>query len=533
MAGFNQEQFDRDRDSVNRRLRRYNLHKDRDFMAAFNAYADRLQVEGQWIAGGHTPNENWVGQEQVDNLIGQFDARNAFHVPAGWWHDHRNDRGFDQARAAMADQARTHGYLWSKTEPGPAAKRAAEEGGLILETSVPGKLFDGKNFGFEKWSDSPTMGKLWENFSTHYVDGLDGPVKAVVLDGIVDNSVLTRLEWPHLRERIEAGEIPSLRVNVMNIVGDRSDSRSWTLRTVAGFDVHSQQSFDELPRAGGTEFWTTQGRWHDRQRAEAGSSSDSASSGSSGEYTLDNFHQVFDQPNTVVVLSDPDSGPPRITASPEQLSRVVTNQLSRTASGEALAGQDGQATPESARSRSGADRLALATLDYKLDLLQAEQERRGSDSNSPERSESAEQSRYDLSQMASDLPGTAPLTSPGGYVPSQIAVSTVRQALADQAAAGGYPAPPVSGTRSFNPGGSDAERTPSTASSEYSGPELTRVERIPSDPPAEPTRSRPGPSSRGDERERDPGGGSKKHKEPPAWLKYMAGAGSSGQKKKR
>ncbi|MGW5639184.1 hypothetical protein ACWEWQ_30930, partial [Streptomyces sp. NPDC003832] len=333
MAGFNQAQFDRDRADLNQSLRRYNLHKDSTFMTSLNGYLDKLQQEGTWISQGHTPNANWTGQQQVDALIGQFDRKHAFHVPASWWRAHRNDHGFREARAAKAEEAAAHGYLWSKTEPGPAAKRAAADQGLILETSVPGKLFDGKNFGFEKWSDSPTMGKLWENFSTHYVDGLDGPVKALVLDGIVDNSVLTRLEWPLLRDRIEAGEVPPLRVNVMNIVGDPTDSRTWTLDTVAGFDVRSQDSFDNLPRPTDPEFWTKQTRWHNRQRAEAQSSTDSASSGSSDEYSLHNFHEVFDKPYTVVVLSDPGSAPPQIagviSSSPEQLSRVVTNQLSR------------------------------------------------------------------------------------------------------------------------------------------------------------------------------------------------------------
>ncbi|CCK25626.1 hypothetical protein BN159_1247 [Streptomyces davaonensis JCM 4913] len=551
MAGFNQQQFDRDRADLTSSLRRYNLHKDERFMRNLNAYLDQLQVEGSWIAAGHTPNANWVGQQQVNDLIGQFDRKHAFHVPADWWRQHRNDSGFRDARAAKAAEAAGHGYLWSKTEPGPAAKRAAAAKGLILETSVPGKLFDGKNFGFERWSDSPTMGKLWENFSTHYVDGLDGPVKAVVLDGIVDNSVLTRLEWPRLLERIEAGDVPPLRVNVMNIVGDRNDSRTWTLQTVAGFDVGSQQAFDNLPRAGGVDFWTMQGRWHDRQRAEAGNSSDSASSGSSGEYTLENFHQVFDQPNTIVVLSDPTAdSPPRLTASPEQLSRVVTNQLSRTASGEALAGRPGQSTPESARSQSGADLLALATLDYKLDQLKTDQDRRGSDSSSPERSASAEQSpyamppssgydmarssaydmpqssAYDMSQLATDLPGTAPTTSQGGYFPAHISVSSVRQALADQASAGNYPASPVSGTQSYNPGQSHAQRTPSTGSSDYSGgAPLERVERRPSDPPAESSRQGADPERREHREHRG-----RQHKEPPAWLKW---ASAGGARKKR
>lgn len=529
MAGFDQAQFDRDRTALMRDLRHYNLHKDTRFTEALNGYLDQLQLEGQWVAQGHTPDPSWVGQRQVDALIGQFDRKHAFHVPADWWRRHRNDHGFREMRRDKAVEAAAHGYLWSKTEPGPAAKRAAADKGLILETSVPGKLFDGKNFGFEKWSDSPTMGKLWENFSTHYVDGLDGPVKALVLDGIVDNSVLTRLEWPHLRERIEAGDVPHLRVNVMNIVGDPADSRTWTLDTVAGFDVRSQESFDNLPRPAAADFWTKQGRWHARQRAEA--TSDSSSSGSSDEYSLHNFHEVFDKPYTIVVLSDPDAAPPQITgpitASPEQLSRVTTNQLSRTGSGEGLAGQG---TPESAGARQGADLLASAMLDSKLEALRAQQARSGSDSNSPVPSVTDARGQGDeVSRSAEDFSrlSMAPAPSGSGY-PSYVAVSNVPYTTRPQTGPyASYPVAPVSGTQSFNPGRQSAERTPSTASSEYEGPGLERVNRVPSDPPAAAPAREVGSSS-----ERRSGQGNRRHQEPPAWLKWAAGGGPSGTKKK-
>ncbi|WP_432032048.1 hypothetical protein [Streptomyces antibioticus] len=390
MAGFDPTQFESDRRSAEKEAKKYGLHHDKKFMKAFNGYMEQLRKNGEWVNAGHQPNPNWSG-DAADKLMREFDRLNALHVPADWWRRHYKDSDFATQRDLKANETfKSNKYLWSKTEPYYPARQAAEAGGLILETSPPGKIFNAKNFGFERWSDAPVQADLWTQMSAHYVDGAQSSVEAVILEGRVANSVLTAHEWPHLKELIRKGQVSDMHVKVMNVRNDSQDSATWSLETSATFRIDRRGTFSEVP-APGPGFDDRQGRWRKREkeRNPSKASSDSADTTSSG-YSLDNLHQAFNDPNTVVVLS----ADPAVAESPAELSRVVSHQLTRVGTLASLdtsrrqsegAGKGKQnapaqysddhrqATIDAVRSELAAEAAAFASLSGKLDAIETHQ----------------------------------------------------------------------------------------------------------------------------------------------------------------
>ncbi|MEU0430599.1 hypothetical protein ABZ153_02885 [Streptomyces sp. NPDC006290] len=512
MARFNEEQFRSDEADMRAEVKKYGLHHDRAFMKAFDGYMDQLHANGTWLNQGHTPNEQWSG-DAATNLIAQFDRINALHVPADWWRENKRDKEFAKKRDAKAKETLNKKYLWSKTEPYYPAKQAAAAGGLILETSPPGKIFNGKNCGFENWSDAQVQADLWTYMSSHYVDGAQGPVEAVMLGGKVDNSVLTKHEWPHLKARIEAGEVSNLHVKVMGIRGDSQDSSTWSLATKATFNVHSQNSFDQIPSPGDPQFAETQNRWRNQEKARNASKSSSSSSSSqdssSSGYSLKNFHKAFDDPNAVIVLSDPATGSSKVAESPQELSRVVSRQLTRADTNASLQGASRSATEAAVRSELQAQAAAAHSLDEKLTAFRAEQQRRASTSAWPGTQGYGTQLTQGMSSMGlgsstadyspkSSYPGTRDSYFPQGaqYTEKPLYTYPLPQAATGQRfpvrqtespvdnASFANPPSPVGNTQSYNPSYTNTqERTPSTgsASSDFGAP-LAQTARNPSPP---------------------------------------------------
>ncbi|MEU6536823.1 hypothetical protein [Streptomyces sp. NPDC047000] len=370
MAEFDEEGYRRDRADVIRRARDRGLYGDPEFKNVLDAVLLHIWQEGMSVARGEVPGP--AATDAVNELVEQFKKRNAFHVKHDWWGRNQGRRDFRALRTAVARQARKNLYLWSKVEPGPAAKKAGDQ--PILETTVPGWMFNGKNFGNEKWSDAPTMQDMWTGFSKAYVEGAEGPVTGVVLGGLVPNSVLTSVEWPHLRPKIESGEVPFLRLHIVDIEGVSNDSRTWTLKTDRYVEIHSQNSFDNAAHVGDDpEYWSDQQRWHNRQALER-----SVTVSSSGNCTLEDLERAFTNPNQLVLMSN--GGPGILSESPDELSRVTT-ELSKLDSqalrnmrqSVALSAQPGNAQPSNAEQYA-----AAATLDYKLSQLAAERARKGS-----------------------------------------------------------------------------------------------------------------------------------------------------------
>ncbi|MER8069101.1 hypothetical protein ABTZ59_12490 [Streptomyces sp. NPDC094034] len=372
VSKFDEAKFYECKATLSARVQNLNLHHDAKFMESLNAYVDQLHSEGMSIHRDRTADEIAAGQQRADRLVEEFRHRHGFQVSYDWWRAHNEDDDFRDKRIHEAESNSAHGYLWSKSEVEPAAKVAAKDGGLPLEKTVAGALMDKLSWGFDDWAASPTMGRLWEQLSVAFVEGFQGWANAVVLGGVVESSVLTRLEWPHLRKKIEDGSVLGIRVRVMRLAGDPRDSRTWSLETTAGFDVKSQEEFDSLPRPSGPEFWGRQKRWHDRQMANAGKSYDRVGANVS-QYSLRNFHEVFDDPTLTVTLSGLegdrwDSGV--LTESPKQLSRAATyGSLKRATT---MSSVETSGTSDSLESSSEGD-LSLSTLNLKLAVIQEEE----------------------------------------------------------------------------------------------------------------------------------------------------------------
>ncbi|WP_158711594.1 hypothetical protein [Streptomyces xylophagus] len=391
MAGFNREEFDADEEATRLELSKYGLHKDRAFMAAFDGYMNRLADNGRWLNEGHAvDNDSWAG-DAAEKLIAQFDRYESFHVPAKWWRDvyrkNKRDKNFD-LRATVVNkgrglegETRAGKYLWSKSEAYYPAKQAALAGDMILETSNPGRLFNGRGYGFERWSDAPVQARLWEKMSGNYVDGAEGPVTALMLGGRVAGSVLTKYEWPHLKKLIKEGKVPHMHVKLLGIRGDSNDSATWSLTTRESFNVTTQASFDRIPSPD-EDFPAKQNRWRNREIARHALDDSSSSPSSSGEssssnHSLENFHKVFDDPNAVVRIVDPYAP---FAESPEQLSRS-------TSGGAPLYSTEGQSGRELTRINVLNELAALAqgeqSLKQKIANMEAAQQRRASESASP------------------------------------------------------------------------------------------------------------------------------------------------------
>ncbi|MGX1027575.1 hypothetical protein [Streptomyces sp. SAI-097] len=384
---FDEAKFQECKNMLFARVWHLDMDSDIELMSNLNAYVDQLHTEGMSInrssqrtsrpTDSRATDEISAGQQVADSLVQKFRRRHAFQVSYDWWRAHKKDDNFEAQRIVVAESNAKHGYLWSKTEVEPAAKVAARDDGLPLEKTVAGALMDKLSWGFETWSSSPTMGRLWEQFSVVFVEGIEGSANAVVLGGVVESSVLTRLEWPHLLRKIDEGSVSGLRVRVMKLAGDPRDSRTWSLETVAGFDVGTQEDFDSLPRPAGPEFWSMQKRWHDRQMAESGKSYDRVDTGES-QYSLLNFHKAFDDPTVTVWLSSLE-GDRMLTESPKQLSRAATHNLLKRATtmsslkrSTTMSSVGTSGTSESLRGDSDGDPLSLSTLDLKLAAIQEE-----------------------------------------------------------------------------------------------------------------------------------------------------------------
>lgn len=383
--------------------------------------------------------------------------------------------------------------------------------------------------------------------SSHYVDGARGPVEAVVLEGIVANSVLTAHEWPHLKKRIEAGEVSNMHVKVMGIRGDSQDSSTWSLETKATFNIHSQNSFDQIPAPGDPQFADKQGRWRNQEKARNASKSSSSSSSSqdsaSSKYSLKNFHEAFDDPNAVIVLSDPATGRASGAESPHELSQVLSRQLTRVDTNASLQGADREATKQAVLGELRAQAAASHSLDEKLTAFKAEQQRRASTTQWPGTQDYGTQLTQGMSSIglgpsgtADYSPTSAPPGSGGSYFPQggqyekpytySLQPTTTGQGFPgqrtespEQGSPFAYPSSPVGNAQSYNPSYDARDRTPSTESaSSADGARLTRTNRHPSPPSEAPAPVQASSSGHGSS------GGRKKKPEPSGMLKWLAGA---------
>ncbi|BCL25505.1 hypothetical protein ACFFS2_08870 [Streptomyces aurantiacus] len=273
VQAWDQDKYNEERATFFNRLSEYRgLGDNDDVVNAATDVWDQLKKEGQWLNSGETANDNWTAKGPVDKFLYQLEYNKAFQMAGNTWKDLANQdssaNAFYWARDAEANQNKDRAGVWGKITPRAAAARAAERGDYILETTPAGKLLNGLNGGFSGWNSSPTLAYVWSGNSQTYAKNTKGTVQADVLEGIANNSVLTNVEWPVIKDKIEAGETPAMRVHILDLRHQSQSSAAWSLKTLQKIDVHSQASFDALPQAPTWDprYQQMQTRWHQRNQ---------------------------------------------------------------------------------------------------------------------------------------------------------------------------------------------------------------------------------------------------------------------------
>ena len=218
------------------------------FRTAMNKLKDLLEADGTVIGQGRRPSGLTPAKTAVlDEVISHLESVHGFEVMHDWYRENQNNPGFLDELVAEALRAVENGHLWSKLNVRRSDKAARLEGGVYLEGSLAGFIFNGIHLGFP-WGASPVFSELWDRLSGTFVSHLRGMVNADVYLGIDDTSVLTRTEWERLKVLIAQGRVNGLQVNIFKFVDNQ-------FRLIDHVLVHSQPSFDLLPKVPGDAEW--------------------------------------------------------------------------------------------------------------------------------------------------------------------------------------------------------------------------------------------------------------------------------------
>ncbi|MFD0070207.1 hypothetical protein ACFVJ9_56345, partial [Streptomyces sp. NPDC127574] len=329
-----------------------------------------------------------------------------------------------------------------------------------------------------------------------------------------------------------------------------------SLETRATFNVDSQNSFDQIPSPQDPDFWDKQNRWRNQEKARNASKSSASSSSSqdssASNFSLKSFHKAFDDPSAVVVLADPGAPSTQRAESPgeEQLSRVVTRQMSVAETTATRPPLTRQQTIDAVRTELQAQAAAVHSLDEKLTALREQQVLRAASTPAWQGAQNYEAGlNQSMSSMApfrastAEYSPTANVPGDGGsYFPEGVRYSTLPHATQPysytlpqtespaQTGSFAYPPAPAPGAQTFSPYTNTQERTPSTgsASSDFGAP-LQPTQRHPS-PPSEAPAPVAGSTSGG--HGHNSSKKTRKTKEPSSALMWLAGKKQGGPSKK-
>ena len=113
-------------------------------------------------------------------------------------------KAFDRHSGDSQDEDYTDGFnLWSGAKE-QATKYGDENGGVALESSAAGSLFDGLNFDM-KWNEA--LSHQWNELSRLYAEGIRGKVHIHQYRGVRTGSVFNKIEYPTIKDSIAAGLI--------------------------------------------------------------------------------------------------------------------------------------------------------------------------------------------------------------------------------------------------------------------------------------------------------------------------------------
>jgi hypothetical protein len=245
-------EYERDKAELTARINRIAaLQQDTEFKEAIQAWLNNLT-------------EAEPGTAAVDTIIARITENHGFELPYEWVARHQYKAGFQDGADRQTRTGR--GHLWSKLSAETSANLAESEHGLVLERTIGGALFNGLLFGLDNFRQSPSMGDLWTKMSQTYVKGLRGVVEASALGGIDDTSVLHTVEWPELKQKIEAGYVDGMNVVVYSVEEvEGAGKQLMPKETVA---VRTAQDYEALPRVEQSDEWRQQQSQVDTEEKE-------------------------------------------------------------------------------------------------------------------------------------------------------------------------------------------------------------------------------------------------------------------------
>jgi len=145
-----------------------------------------------------------------EQVIAYLNSIRAFEIPAHIFNEVSDP---DQA----AEQYTSNINLWSKTNRHMPTEKAKESGGITLEGSLAGALFDGLNFGVD-YDTSDLLKHQWKQVSLNFVKNAKGTVTAHMLIGVNQKSVLYNTEAEVVGKKLESGEVTSVVVRYYKAV---------------------------------------------------------------------------------------------------------------------------------------------------------------------------------------------------------------------------------------------------------------------------------------------------------------------------
>ncbi|HEY9602398.1 MAG TPA: hypothetical protein V6C85_12355 [Allocoleopsis sp.] len=180
------------------------------------------------------------GPNIVYQIIDCIESMNGLEVPYDWYLENQGQDNFELLRKQSAQEFTKHGRLWSKLNVRKSEKAAKATGGIALETTVGGYIFNGLNFGYS-WGESPAISLLWQQLSPTYVKHLHGTIEADVLEGIDPSSVLSKIEIKEVLKLIEENKVEKLTVNIHKMTNNQ-------FKLVDKIDVKGKRNWESLPK---------------------------------------------------------------------------------------------------------------------------------------------------------------------------------------------------------------------------------------------------------------------------------------------
>jgi len=178
---------------------------DASFVSTFEKYVECL------VAGNKDE-----GMPLFSQVIAYLNDIRAFEIPA-----HAFNEVSDPAKAA--ERYTRNINLWSKTNRHMPTEKANASGGITLEGSLAGALFDGLDFGVD-YNTSDLLKAQWKQVSLNFVKNAKGTVAAHMLIGVNRQSVLYNTEAEVIGKKLETGEVTKVVLHyykaVLKGVGD-------------------------------------------------------------------------------------------------------------------------------------------------------------------------------------------------------------------------------------------------------------------------------------------------------------------------